>query len=150
MCSTATDFFTRTAGSVFSVATGATAADFDDETLYDVPTTVKFGQMLSSIGYKVTLCPYTNPTFWQNVYNQLGSSIVDAVYLLPSRVHVQTAVHALNAQMIFFVDHQANLLARIDHHAPRALRVGMFAANELPLHEELPINLVQAAHVHIL
>jgi len=62
-------------------ATGATAADFDDETLYDVPTTVKFGQMLSSIGYKVTLCPYTNPTFWQNVYNQLGSSIVDAVYL---------------------------------------------------------------------
>src|SRR6266478_4263308 len=62
-------------------ATGATVADFDDETLYDVTTTVKFGQMLSSIGYKVTLCPYTNPTFWQNVYNQLGSNIVDAVYL---------------------------------------------------------------------
>ena len=62
-------------------ATGATAVDFDDETLYDVATTVKFGRMLSSIGYKVTLCPYWNPTFWQSVYSQLGNGIVDAVYL---------------------------------------------------------------------
>jgi hypothetical protein len=62
-------------------ATGAAAIDFDDETLYDVATTVKFGQMLSSIGYKITLCPYTNPAFWQNVYNQLGSAKVDSVYL---------------------------------------------------------------------
>ena len=61
-------------------ATGAAAVDFDDETLYDVPTAVKFGQMLSSIGYKVTLCPYTNPSFWQSVNSQLGS-IVDTIYL---------------------------------------------------------------------
>ena len=61
-------------------ATGADAIDFDDETLYDVVTTVQFGRMLSSLGYKVTLCPYTNPGFWQSVYNQLGS-IVDVVYL---------------------------------------------------------------------
>ncbi len=61
-------------------ATGAMAVDFDDETLYDVATTVKFGQMLSSIGYKVTLCPYLNGSFWQTVYNQLGN-LVDAVYL---------------------------------------------------------------------
>ena len=62
-------------------ATGAAAVDFDDEMLYDVATTVKFGRMLSSIGYKVTLCPYNNPGFWQNVNTQLGSSIVDAIYL---------------------------------------------------------------------
>jgi Concanavalin A-like lectin/glucanases superfamily/Viral BACON domain len=62
-------------------ATGADAIDYDDETLYDVTTAVKFGQMLSSIGYKVTLCPFTNPNFWQSVYNQLGTGIVDAVYL---------------------------------------------------------------------
>ncbi len=62
------------------IATGADAVDFDDETLYDVATTVKFGQMLSSIGYRVTLCPYMNPGFWQSVYAQLGSK-VDAVYL---------------------------------------------------------------------
>lgn len=63
------------------VATGADAVDFDDESQYDVNTMVKFGRMLSSIGYKVTLCPYTQPTFWQNVYNQLGPAIVDEVYL---------------------------------------------------------------------
>ncbi len=61
-------------------ATGATAVDFDDETLYDTGTTVKFGRMLASIGYKVSLCPYNNASFWQSVYGQLGS-IVDAIYL---------------------------------------------------------------------
>jgi hypothetical protein len=61
-------------------ATGADAIDFDDETLYDVTTTVKFARMLASIGYKVTFCPYTNPTFWQSAYNQL-IGIVDGVYL---------------------------------------------------------------------
>jgi len=62
-------------------ATGADAIDYDDETLYSVSTSVKFGQMLSSIGYKVTLCPYTDASFWQSVYNQLGSNLVDHVYL---------------------------------------------------------------------
>ena len=61
-------------------ATGAAAVDFDDETLYDVTTTVKFGQMLASLGYKITLCPYTDSSFWQTVYTQLGS-LVDLVYL---------------------------------------------------------------------
>ena len=62
-------------------ATGADAIQFDDETQYDVDTSVRFGRMLSAIGYKVALCPYTNPGFWQSVYNQLGTGIVDAVYL---------------------------------------------------------------------
>ncbi len=62
-------------------ATGADAIDYDDEALYDVATAVKFGQMLSSLGYKVTLCPYTNPSFWQSTYSQLGTGIVDRVYL---------------------------------------------------------------------
>ena len=62
-------------------ATGAQAVDFDDETLYDVTTAVKFGRMLSSMGFKVTLCPYMNTSFWQSVYSQLGPGIVDAVYL---------------------------------------------------------------------
>lgn len=62
-------------------ATGADAIDYDDETLYDVTTAVKFGQMLAGMGYKVTLCPYSMPSFWQGVYNQLGRNIVDAIYL---------------------------------------------------------------------
>lgn len=62
-------------------ATGADAISYDDETQYDVTTSVEFGQMLASIGYKVTLCPYTDASFWQSVYNQLGSNLVDRVYL---------------------------------------------------------------------
>ncbi|MEI7900928.1 MAG: lysyl endopeptidase, partial [bacterium] len=38
-------------------ATGADAIQFDDESQYDVATAVKFGRMLSAMGYKVTLCP---------------------------------------------------------------------------------------------
>ncbi len=67
--------------SALKTATGADAISYDDETQYDVATSVKFGRMLSSIGYKVTLCPYQNSSFWQSVYNQLGSGIVDRVYL---------------------------------------------------------------------
>ena len=62
-------------------ATGADAIDYDDEMLYDVPTSVEFGQMLSSLGYKVTFCPYQDQSFWQSVYEELGSGIVDAIYL---------------------------------------------------------------------
>ena len=62
-------------------ATGADAVDYDDEMLYDVTTAVNFGLMLSSMGYKVTLCPYTDSSFWQSTYNGLGSGIVDRVYL---------------------------------------------------------------------
>ena len=61
-------------------STGADAIDFDDETLYDVATMVTFGQMLASLGYKVSLCPYNNSAVWQSVKSQLGN-VVDAVYL---------------------------------------------------------------------
>jgi hypothetical protein len=61
-------------------ATGADAVDFDDESLYSVGTTVQFGNMLAGLGYKVTLCPYTNASFWSSVRSQLGG-VVDRVYL---------------------------------------------------------------------
>lgn len=40
------------------------AIDFDDETLYDIPTTVAFANMLHDIGFNVTFCPYTMADFW--------------------------------------------------------------------------------------
>ena len=61
-------------------ATGVDAIQFDDETTYDVNSMVAFGNMLASMGLKVTLCPYTNQAFWVNVKSQLGSK-VDAIYL---------------------------------------------------------------------
>ena len=62
-------------------ATGADAIDYDDETLYSTSTDVQFGQMLAAIGCQVTFCPYTDASFWQGVYHQLGTNIVKAVYL---------------------------------------------------------------------
>jgi hypothetical protein len=61
-------------------ATGADAADFDDESAYDVTATTQFASMLVGLGYKITLCPYTNSSFWASVKSNLGSN-VDRIYL---------------------------------------------------------------------
>lgn len=61
-------------------ATGVDAICFNDEMLYNVSTMVSFGRMLTNFNVKITLCPYNNPTVWQNVKSQLGDA-VDAVYL---------------------------------------------------------------------
>lgn len=60
--------------------TGADAANFDDESDYDLPSATAFGQMLAGLGYKITFVPYTNRTFWVDLKNNLGTS-VDRVYL---------------------------------------------------------------------
>lgn len=38
--------------------------DFDDETLFDPDTTVKFAVMLGEIGYSITFCPFGDSGFW--------------------------------------------------------------------------------------
>jgi hypothetical protein len=61
--------------------TGADAVNDDDESGYDVNSTVAFAQMAKEIGYtNFTLAPYTNSSFWQDVKKKLGS-MVDRVYL---------------------------------------------------------------------
>jgi len=50
------------------------AIDFDDESLYDSATTVAFSQMLASLGYQVTFCPYTQTDFWTGCLQQLEQS----------------------------------------------------------------------------
>ncbi|HMJ54859.1 MAG TPA: hypothetical protein VK540_22415 [Polyangiaceae bacterium] len=60
------------------------AINFDDESNYDVASTVAFSVMLGDLGYKVTLCPYTNSTFWTSVFNQTNTQrpgLVDRVLL---------------------------------------------------------------------
>ena len=64
----------------FKNATGVDAFQYDDEKTYDTASAVAFGKMLGGLGVKVTLCPYTQQTFWVNVRKQLGS-LVDAIYL---------------------------------------------------------------------
>ena len=55
----------------------------------------------------------------------------------------------LHPQVIFLVDHQADLLALVDGHAAGAFGLGMLAADELPLDQELPIDAVQRADVDV-
>lgn len=62
-------------------ATGADAVNNDDESHYEVESTVAFARMANAMGYNnFTLAPYTAVSYWQGVKNELGS-LVDRVYL---------------------------------------------------------------------
>ncbi|MCU4176609.1 LamG domain-containing protein [Carboxylicivirga sp. N1Y90] len=64
--------------------TGATAINYDDELTYDVESTVAFSLMLADMGLKVSLCPYTQTSYWQSVYQQVEAEkpgTIDRVYL---------------------------------------------------------------------
>jgi hypothetical protein len=62
-------------------ALGIDAIDSDDELAYDSASAIQFGQMCAAVGLHLTLCPYTNKSYWHAVQSALGSSICDRVYL---------------------------------------------------------------------
>ena len=81
----------------------------------------------------------------ESVVEGVGQSgfevVVDRVDLLPSFVERQPRAHDLDAKMILFVDHDADRLAGVEGHAARPFEgVGEFAADELPLDEEEPVE----------
>ena len=60
------------------------AIDFDDENGYDAPSMVAFATMLGKLGYKVTMDPYTNASYWTGVVAQINKAtpgLVDGVHL---------------------------------------------------------------------
>lgn len=60
------------------------AIDFDDENSYDLPSTIKFAVMLGKLGYKVTMNPYTNNSYWISVVaaiNAKRAGTVDGIHL---------------------------------------------------------------------
>ena len=75
--------------------------------------------------------------------------VVELVDLLPGGAEVEPALHDLDPQVILFVDHHADLLARVDGHAAGALGLGMLAADELPLDQELAVDRFQRADVDV-
>ncbi len=62
------------------------AIDFDDENSYDETSTVKFALMLGKLGYKVTMNPYTNNSYWISTVSQINSRSADLV----DGIHLQT------------------------------------------------------------
>ncbi|BDI32752.1 hypothetical protein CCAX7_48030 [Capsulimonas corticalis] len=59
---------------------GIDAINYDDEQTYDVGSATSFGQMVNALGYKVSLAPYTNQSYWVQVKHNLGGGC-DIVYL---------------------------------------------------------------------
>ena len=55
------------------------AVNNDDEHCYDADSAEKFHKMMNQLGYKTTLAPYTNKTFWQKLASGLGSGICDRI-----------------------------------------------------------------------
>lgn len=59
------------------------AVNNDQEQDYDLETAVAFHRMLAKIGYKTTIAPYMNKTYWQNLVSQLNEEpgTCEIVYL---------------------------------------------------------------------
>ena len=55
------------------------AINNDDEQTYDVETASAFHIMLYDLGYKTTVAPYTNKTFWQNFVTRVNNARPGAV-----------------------------------------------------------------------
>ena len=62
------------------------AIDFDDENSYDSASTTKFAVMLGNLGYKVTMNPYTNNTYWTSVVSAINTQLPGTV----DGIHLQT------------------------------------------------------------
>ena len=50
------------------------AVNNDEEDVYDYASAVKFHTMMYDLGYKTTVAPYMNKTYWQNLVNNLNSN----------------------------------------------------------------------------
>jgi hypothetical protein len=64
------------------------AVNNDDESIYDVASTVAFAKMLGKVGYKYTIAPYTNTRFWATIETQLNNGLKEPDLLL-DRVYLQ-------------------------------------------------------------
>ena len=69
-------------------AWGLDAVNNDDESIYDVASTVAFAKMLGEVGYKYTIAPYTNTGFWTALKTQLNKELQEPDLLL-DRVYLQ-------------------------------------------------------------
>lgn len=63
---------------------GLDAIDYDDESQYNASSSEAFAQMCTSIGMKVSICPYTNTSYWVSLVkavNKTKAGTLDAIYL---------------------------------------------------------------------
>ncbi|GAB1312070.1 hypothetical protein MFIFM68171_02280 [Madurella fahalii] len=54
---------------------GLDAVNNDDDSIYDVASTVTFSKMLGQIEYKYTIAPHTNTRFWSSLKTQPNNGL---------------------------------------------------------------------------
>ena len=80
----------------------------------------------------------------------LGDERIELIDLLPGVFQVESAVHHLDPQMIFLVDHQADLFVAVDRDAAGSLAFGVLAADQLALDQKLTVDDLQLVDVEVL
>ncbi len=66
---------------VFKDEIGVDAVCIDDESVYNSVSIIRFGEMIDKLGMHISLCPYTNYTYWKVIITGSKSGLVDAIYL---------------------------------------------------------------------
>ena len=79
----------------------------------------------------------------------LFDHVVNGVGLLPGCVEIEPAIHNLNAEVIFFVDHQAEFFFGMDRDRPSAVTVGVLTTNQLSFDKKLTIDLRQQFQIDV-
>src|SRR5580692_10644952 len=75
--------------------------------------------------------------------------VVEFVDGRPAFVEGQAAAEDLDAEVVLLVNHQADVLFISDADPTGAVRLGMFAADQLPLDEKLPVESLEAGDVDV-
>ena len=73
--------------------------------------------------------------------------VVELVHDVPGVVQRQARVHHLDAQVVFLVDHDGDVLLRADGDAAGAVAAGELAGDELALDQELAVECVHGVDV---
>ncbi len=60
---------------------GADAFCIDDESVYDSPSIIAMGKIAARLNMHMTLCPFTNYTYWGDILKASDARVVDALYL---------------------------------------------------------------------
>lgn len=66
---------------IFKDVIGADAICIDDESVYDSPSIIKLGRMVSKMNMHMTLCPYRTVPYWKEVIEESQKGLIDAIYL---------------------------------------------------------------------
>ena len=89
------------------------------------------------------------PPWRKGVWHNFFNLIVYHLDLLPRTAQVEATVHALNTEVVFFVDHQTHLFEYVDGNAAGSLRISMLAANQLPFDQKLTVHFFQVTNIDV-